>query len=356
MTVFGRSSIERKQPFGTERDHAEMIDIIVSAVRHEAVRCAALFSFADHLADGAKTAVYIAEAEDLHSDATFRLMRACTAFGLLTYDKADGFSATSLLKTLRRDDPTSMRDSIISWIGPAYQFPRAKMDEAIRTGATQVTTTLGSSVWDYYASPEGAVEGRALAGSMRLLSKAFASEARQLIEFQEDDYVLDVGGGTGMLVLSLLEQNHELRGGVIELDQVAREAKTMAATKGLTDRFEAITGDFLVEVPSATVYLLKLILHDWADEECLTILQNIRKSMTPGSRLLIMEQLVDETTPSPLAAYLDLSMLTSLGGRERTFEEYATLLEAAGLRAKHKIALTTFPYAIIEVSAPSRCP
>ena len=72
------STMDRVQPFGTERDHAEMINIIVSAARHEAVRCAALFSFADHLAEGSKTAEQIAHLEKLHPDATFRLMRACT--------------------------------------------------------------------------------------------------------------------------------------------------------------------------------------------------------------------------------------------------------------------------------------
>jgi O-methyltransferase domain len=345
------SPIDCVQPFGTEHDHAEMIDIIVSAARHEAVRCAALFSFADHLADGPKTAEQISQVEKLHPDATFRLMRACTTFGLLTYDKEIGFSATSLLNTLRRDDPTSMRDSIISWIGPAYQFPRAKMHETIRTGSTQVKETLGSTVWEYYATPEGAEESRGLMESMRLLSEAFAVEARQLIKVRQDDFVLDVGGGSGKLVLSLLQENQDVRGGVLELKESVLEAEKAAAALGFQNRFKAISGDFFAEVPQANVYLLKLVLHDWPEERCLTILRNIRKSMTPGSRLLIVEQVLDETTPSPIAAYLDLTMLTSFGGRERTLQEYGALLEAAGLRATGQIPAKTFPYAMIEAVA-----
>ena len=197
----------RAQPFGTEQDHAVMTDIIVSAARHEATRWAALFSFADHLANGPKTAAEIAEAEHLHPDATVRLMRACTSFGLLIYDEGTGFSPTSLLNTLRRDKPTSMRDTIISWIGPAFQLSRARMKEAIRTGSNQAKEALESTVWAYYETSRGAQEACSLTESMRLLSEAFAGEANSRIKIDPGTFVLDLGGGSGKLVMSLLQQN-----------------------------------------------------------------------------------------------------------------------------------------------------
>ena len=107
------------------------------------------------------------------------------------------------------------------------------------------------------------------------------------------------------------------------------------------------------EVPQANVYILKLVLHDWPEEQCVTILRNIRNAMAPGGRLLIVEQVLDEMTPSPMAAYLDLTMLTSLGGRERTFQEYAALLQSAGLKATGQTPAKAFPYAIVEVVASS---
>ena len=112
----------------------------------------------------------------------------------------------------------------------------------------------------------------------------------------------------------------------MELAETAKEAESAACVLKLQGRFQALEEDLFTEVPRADIYILKLILHDWPEEQCLTILRNIRRSMAPESRLFIVEELLDDTTPAAIAAYLDLTMLTALGGRERTFKEYCALL------------------------------
>ena len=138
--------------FNAADEHAKMLDIIVSATRCQAVVCAARFSFADHLANGPQSAEVIARAEGLDLNATFRLMRACASFGLMTYDPQEGFSATSLLNTLRKDDPASMRDTVIAQMGRGFDLPRSLLHEAVRTGSPQADATLDSSLWAYYGN------------------------------------------------------------------------------------------------------------------------------------------------------------------------------------------------------------
>jgi hypothetical protein len=151
----------RETLFGGEKDYAAMYNMICAHSVAQIVRCAALFSFADHLAAGPATAEAVARVEGLDVDATFRLMRACAAYGLMNYDKDRGFSATPLLATLRTDDPRSLCAMAMVQAGHGHWAPWGRLDEVIRTGRPQTEVALGSSVWAYFATPAGAREGQA---------------------------------------------------------------------------------------------------------------------------------------------------------------------------------------------------
>src|SRR3979409_2122950 len=130
---------DRDASFAAESDYGTMYNIIFGHSVAQMARCAALFSFANHLAQGSATAEKIAEAEGLDADATFRLMRACAAFGLMTYDKNTGFSATPLLNTLRKDDPRSLRALAVAQGGRGHWGPWGQFSEAIKTGSPKQT-------------------------------------------------------------------------------------------------------------------------------------------------------------------------------------------------------------------------
>jgi hypothetical protein len=142
------------------------------------VRCAARFSLADHLADGPVSAERIAQAEKLDVSATFRLMRACTSLGLMTYDETKGFSATALLNTLRKDDPRSLPALTMVQAGHGHWAPWGQLDEAIRAGECQTKATLGSSLWEYYATAAGAEEADAFTQAVSGVTSAVVPEGR----------------------------------------------------------------------------------------------------------------------------------------------------------------------------------
>ena len=123
------------------------------------------------------------------------------------------------------------------------------------------------------------------------------------------------------------------RGILFDLPHVVRDAPALLEARGLADRVTIESGSFFESVPEGgDAYLLSHIIHDWSEEQCLTILGNCRRAMRPGGRLLIIEMVLPAgDTPHP-GKMLDLMMLVGPGGQERTEQEYAALLDKAGLR------------------------
>ncbi len=143
--------------------------------------------------------------------------------------------------------------------------------------------------------------------------------------------VVDVGGATGNLVTAILERHPEPRGVLFDLPHVVREAPGLIEARGLTDRLTVEAGYFFKTIPEGgDAYLLSLIIHDWDEDMCLTILGNCRKAMKPSSRLLIIEMVLPEGDVPDLGKVVDMEMLVMSGGQERTEQEYGTLLGKAG--------------------------
>src|SRR3981081_1978973 len=261
-----------------------MYNMICAHSVAQIVRCAALFSFADHLAAGPATAEAVARVEGLDADATFRLMRACAAYGLMGYDKDRGFSATPLLATLRTDDPRSLCAMAMVQAGHGHWAAWGRLDEVIRTGRPQTEVALGSSLWAYFATAAGAREGQAFSQAMGGITGMLMRDAARLIDTGPVEFALDVGGASGALIHALMKQNPGLRGAVLDLPENSAEAAKAAEALGLQERLSIISGDFFVKVPAADLYLLKHILHDWKDAECGSILRDCRGAIKPAGR------------------------------------------------------------------------
>jgi hypothetical protein len=123
--------------FGSKNDYARMFQMIIGFGISQIVHNAAVFSLAEHLAQGVKTAIEIAEAESLDVDATFRLMRACASLGLMTLNEDSQFAATPLLHTLHGDAPNSLRGTALAQPASAHWLPWGRFTDAIRCGKPQ---------------------------------------------------------------------------------------------------------------------------------------------------------------------------------------------------------------------------
>lgn len=310
------------------------------------VRAAATYNLVDHLAEGTDTPDAIARAEDIDLDATRRLLRTCAALGLMT--SADGgkhYRATSLLSTLAKDDPHSLRGFAIAQASPGGWLPWGLFPDAVRTGRDQNKAALGyETSWDYYA--EHLDEAAFFTEAMANLSGAAALDIAAVLDTKGVGFALDIGGAGGEVARALLKANPDLRAGVFDLPHIAPSAAAAAAAEGLGERFTTVGGDFFEAVPPADLYVIKSVLHDWNDDECVRILRNVRASLREGGRVVVVEFLIPEIGVPGLAPLIDVNMLVVTTGKEREIAEFDALLTTAGLR-RTKIT-PAGAYAVIE--------
>jgi hypothetical protein len=163
-------------------------------------------------------------------------------------------------------------------------------------------------------------------------------------DFSSAKTIVDVGGATG----NILAAHAGPRGVLFDRPHVVTGAPALIAARGLTDRISIAEGDFFAGVPSGgDVYILSHIIHDWSEEQCLTILGHLRRVMTPESRLLIVEFVLPTGGQPHLGRLADMVMLTMPGGEERTAAEYDALLKKAGF-VMNRVVPTASPVSIVE--------
>jgi SAM-dependent methyltransferase len=168
---------------------------------------------------------------------------------------------------------------------------------------------------------------------MRTLSRALTAGILAAHDFGRHRVLADVGGGTGALLASVLRAHPGLRGLLVDQPQVVAGAPEVLETAGVADRVTVVPGDFSTEVPDgADAYLLSRVLHDWPDDEARAILQRVRGVLRPDALVLVHDAVVGPPNGDAPVAFLDLMMLVSAGGRERTAAEWRELFGAAGLR------------------------
>jgi hypothetical protein len=303
-----------------------------------AVQLAAELGLADLLADGPRSADDLAAATSTDAGAVYRLMRTLAAEGVFTETSPGCFGLTGLGDLLRADHPHSLR----SWVLFQEMFNDVYADamHSIRTGEPTFAAVYGAPIFRFLEEhPEaGELFNTAMAQHSRLMATMLAS----VYDFTAVRRIVDVGGGDGSFLSGLLAEWTTLAGVVFDLPYVADAARKQLAGAGLGDRCVFAGGDMLREVPpGADTYMLKGVLHNWPDDDVVTVLRNCRQAMTADGRLLLIEWLVPTGDTRHPSKVVDLSMLFVYGGRERTEQEYAVLLAEAGLRLARVVGSST---------------
>jgi precorrin-6B methylase 2 len=335
----------RLEPTG--KDFEQMMGIVTGYFQTQIANAVATYSIADHLAKGSATADEIASWEGIDPEATFRLLRACASLGLVTYD-GSRFTATPLLGTLRKGVPGSLHSLAIAWASPGHWQPWGRFTAALRTNAPQTFPTLGASIWDYYKNePE---EAAAFTQAMHGFTSGIVKDVVQALDTSNIKLAVDVGGASGTLLHGLMAANPHLHGIVVDLPEVVGSAETAARELGLSNRSTALGLNFFEHVPAADLYLLKHVLHDWNDDEAVSILKRCRESIRPGGKIVVVEILLGEMGEPALGPLMDLNMMIMLTGRERTLDEYRRLIEKAGFRFS-KVSPIRPPMVVIEATA-----
>jgi precorrin-6B methylase 2 len=290
----------------------------------------AKLGIADLLAGGPKTVGELAQATSVLADPLHRVLKLVAANGALAESEPGRFSLTPFGELLRTDSPSSMRDWVLWTGGPLSDSFRDALF-SVQTGQPAFEQVHGVKIYDYLRDhPEDA---RTLNGAMVAYSREMIGALMSSYDFSSAKHFIDVGAGPGAIDVAVLQNNPQLRGTLFDLPHVTDRARATLEQAGLADRASTVGGDFFQSVPAGgDLYLLSAVLHNWSDAECKVILQNTRRAMAKGAKLLVLEMIMPVADTPHFAKKSDVVMLVALGGRERTVEQYSVLLADSGFR------------------------
>ena len=311
--------------------HAQLIQMGAASWISAVVYAAARLSIADHLATGPKSAVELAGTTHSHAPSLHRLMRTLAGLGILTERDAQRFALTPLGEALKSGAPGSARATLIAFCSPAFWHSWEEIIYSLETGKTGFEKANGLPLFEYLAQhPEDAsFFSEAMVG----FHGAEPPTVAKAYDFSGIKTVVDVGGATGNMLAAILSHHAAPRGVLFDRPHVVRDAPALLRARGVEERVTIEAGDFFKTVPAGgDAYLLSHIIHDWNEDQCLTILGHCRKVMKPDGRLLIVETVLPTGDTPHQGKVQDMVMLVVPGGQERTEAEYAALLRRSDFR------------------------
>jgi hypothetical protein len=323
---------------------SDLVELLFGFFPAQVLQVAARLGIADQLAGGGRTVDELATATGTHAPSLVRLLRALVILGVAAEPEPGRFELTEAGTPLRADVPGSIRNLAMLFCGPEVWRSWGNLEESVRSGRPAWEALFGPPFEYMAANPEfSAMFNQAMSEGTRVAAAGIVEAGA----FSRFSTIVDVGGGDGTLLSTILAATPTLQGILFDTPDGLKQAPPI-------ERCTLVAGDFFDAVPEgADAYLLKSVIHDWDDERSVAILANCLKAMPADGTLLLVEPVLPPRIgPSPDAYYMvmsDLNMLVCTGGRERTEQEFRTLLDVAGF-ALRSITLCPGPtnYSVIE--------
>jgi hypothetical protein len=335
-----KSATQEAQDLMTARWVADMIGV------------AAKLELADFINGGAKTAEEIAKAKGLHTASLYRLLRGLASYGIFAEQEDGTFAQTPRSDALRKDVPHSAWGMAQLTTRPWSVRTWMELSHSIRAGTPAFEHVNGMPLFEYFDKHPNELE--LFAEAMRSFSVAAGAAVTETYDFSGIRTLADIGGSQGFNLSLVLQKYPDMRGILFDLPTVVKGAPSFIKSYGLESRIDIRSGNFFESIPSgADAYLLKHILHDWSDEDCMRILNNIYAVAEPGTKLLVVDAVIGARNEHEFAKILDIQMLVHLLGKERTHAEWKELLHVAGFEVTRVVRTPSFAH-VIE-AAPIKC-
>jgi hypothetical protein len=284
-----------------------------------------------------------------HAEMLSRLCRALAAFGVFSVDDGGNIAHTALSRLLRRDSRPTLHHAARYWTMPSNWTAWAALEDTVRSGKPVFETVFGVPNFAYLETHPD--EARLFDAFMQHSPDDRHAAVVDAYDFSAAGMLVDVGGGNGGFVKATLTKHPHLQAVLFDQKEVVAGA---AATLGdCAGRCAIEAGDFFGRVPpDGDLYVLCQILHDWDDASCLKILRNCRAAMAAGTRLLVIERILDlspgKSDPTNFLSDMDMMVLFP-GAKERTLPEFTDLLRQTGF-AEPKLIQTRSVFSILETA------
>ena len=307
----------------------QLLHLISSYWVAQAIYAAAELGIADLLGKKGRSVDELARLTHSHGPSLYRVLRALASAGIFSEVAPGSFAQTPMGALLRSDMPGNLA-AFSRFQGDAWHWQAwGAITESVRTGKSAMALVHDQpNCFEYLAKHErsAALFNGAMSGYAAQVHAAVVDA----YDFSAAGLIVDVGGGQGTLLAAILDEAPRARGLLMDRAEVITGAA--AVLERVAGRCQTQAGDFFQEVPAGgDVYLLSSVLHDWNDRDAITILRHVRDAMNSSGRVLIVEHVVPGGNEPHPGKFIDLEMMLVTGGRERTAEEYESLLTSAGL-------------------------
>jgi len=306
-------------------------ELVFGASCAAAIRAAVRIGLPDALDAEPATAEALAPAVGAAPQPLRRLLRALACYDLFAEDPDGRFRHTPMSRLLRQDEPGSLHHIALWCTEPWTWDAWPLLEDAVRTGRDVFQDLYGKGFFEYLHA-EGGESARVFDRAMTASSRQAARDVAGYLDLAGVRTVADIGGGQGLALAELLEKEPGLRGSLLDLPAVVAGADPRLREGGeLADRVRLVSGDCREEVPvAADLYVLKNIL-EWDDDSTRATLRNVVAAAEPGARVLVIENLVDDSASMRFTTAMDLMLLLNVGGAKHTRASMTALMEEAGL-------------------------
>lgn len=329
----------------------QLLSMINGAWTCQAIAVACELDIPDRLSGSPRDAASLAGDTGMHAPSMQRFLRALCSIEVCEEREDGRFALGPAGEWLRRERPGSLHGWAVLSRRRLWGL-WTDLHEGLKTGQSVRRRRRGfDDFGELDADPAmAAAFNRAMIDITDPVARALARTA----SFDGVRRAVDVGGGPGHLLATILAANPVLHGVVYDLAHARPIAEETLRIRGVADRAVFVEGSFFDAVPEgAGAYLLKSVLHNWDDERAARILERCAAAMPRDSRLLVIERLlpphISTSARDRDAARSDLQMLLGCDGRERTVAEFDALLQAAGLGRRGVTALTD-DFSVIEAA------
>lgn len=292
---------------------------------------AARVGLADQLANGPKGSAAIARDLGLNEEATYRLLNSLAAMGVFEERPGRVFAQTTLSDVMRSDHPYTVRYGIAHLGLDSYLRAMSAAEHTLRTGEPGFDKANGMGIFDYMGKnpEESELFNKAQTEFTRLAMPVY----QNVYDFSGVRTLVDIGGGQGFFLGSMIQKYPGVSGLLYDTPAATLNAPSTLASLGVADRVRVETGNFFEKVPTgADCYMMKNILHDWDDDKCVKILENVKAAMAPGAKIIVWDLVIEDDPNAQMLKQVNNFYFALFGGKERTEAEFASIFSRAGLR------------------------
>lgn len=338
-TSFALSSPESE---ASERLMSMVFGFMVS----QAIAVVARLGIADLLEDGPRDIDYLAVASGSHAHSLYRVMRALASRGIFSETEDRTFDLTPMGRLLGKNALQGIGGFSTFFCSDWHWPVWGHLDYSVRTGKPAFEEIYHKPFFDYLEEVPRAA--KIFNDGMTSFSAATGAPVVEGYNYAGITKLIDVGGGHGYLLASIVKHYPEITGVLFDTHSVINGAQPVLDALGVGDRIELVDGSFFDTISAmGDAIIMKHIIHDWNDENCLKILQNCHAALVPNGKLLVVEMIVPRANQPSIGKWLDLQMLMFLHSYERTEDEYSELFARAGFRLTG-VFPTQSPFSVIE--------